>query len=175
MPAVNWVERGRVGDGNSVPRYHIVWGTSRELTRRMIAALREAGATGKPHPAAPPPRHRAGARDGRMAGALAVNEDTGAEVPLHAPVVVLAMGGINGGHAETRQLAPGPPAIPATMLNGAHPYADGAHAPLGGRCAGRAASPTPARCGTTPPAFRTRSRISRGTACPPSPASRRCG
>src|SRR5690554_7153213 len=24
MPAVNWVERGRFGDGNSVPRYHIV-------------------------------------------------------------------------------------------------------------------------------------------------------
>lgn len=42
MPAVNWVERGMNGDGNSVPRYHIVWGTSRELTRRMIAALREA-------------------------------------------------------------------------------------------------------------------------------------
>ncbi|MGE5332903.1 MAG: FAD-dependent oxidoreductase, partial [Nitrospirota bacterium] len=35
MPAVNWVERGMHGDGNSVPRYHIVWGTSRELTRRM--------------------------------------------------------------------------------------------------------------------------------------------
>jgi predicted oxidoreductase len=29
MPAVNWVERGLQGDGNSVPRYHIVWGTSR--------------------------------------------------------------------------------------------------------------------------------------------------
>jgi predicted oxidoreductase len=33
MPAVNWVERGMQGDGNSLPRYHIVWGTSRELTR----------------------------------------------------------------------------------------------------------------------------------------------
>ena len=41
MPAVNWVERGRNGEGNSVPRYHSVWGTSRELTRRMIAALAE--------------------------------------------------------------------------------------------------------------------------------------
>ena len=44
MPAVNWVERGMHGDGNSVPRYHIVWGTSRELTRRMVAALRETAA-----------------------------------------------------------------------------------------------------------------------------------
>jgi len=26
MPAVNWVERGMLGDGNSVPRYHVVWG-----------------------------------------------------------------------------------------------------------------------------------------------------
>jgi predicted oxidoreductase len=33
MPAVNWVERGLHGDGNSLPRYHIVWGTSRALTR----------------------------------------------------------------------------------------------------------------------------------------------
>ena len=40
MPAVNWVERGMQGDGNSVPRYHIIWGTARELTRRMIAAMR---------------------------------------------------------------------------------------------------------------------------------------
>src|SRR5690554_6665698 len=24
LPAVNWVERGRFGDGNSVPRYHVI-------------------------------------------------------------------------------------------------------------------------------------------------------
>lgn len=41
MPAVNWIERGRHGEGNSVPRYHIIWGTARELTRRMIAAMRQ--------------------------------------------------------------------------------------------------------------------------------------
>jgi predicted oxidoreductase len=46
MPAVNWVERGLQGDGNSLPRYHIVWGTSRELTLRMIAALRQADRAG---------------------------------------------------------------------------------------------------------------------------------
>ena len=33
MPAVNWVERGQQGEGNSLPRYHVVWGTSRELVR----------------------------------------------------------------------------------------------------------------------------------------------
>ena len=47
MPAVNWVERGMNGEGNSLPRYHVVWGTSRELTRRMVAALHAAGAGGR--------------------------------------------------------------------------------------------------------------------------------
>ena len=42
MPAVNWVERGMYGEGNSVPRYHVVYGTSRELTRTLIAAMHKA-------------------------------------------------------------------------------------------------------------------------------------
>jgi predicted oxidoreductase len=46
MPAVNWVERGMQGDGNTLPRYHVVWGTSRQLTRRMIEVLQQA-ATGQ--------------------------------------------------------------------------------------------------------------------------------
>ena len=125
MPAVNWVERGRDGEGNSVPRYHIVWGTSRELTRRMIAALREAGAGGKLsllH------RHRVTALEsgnGRVTGVLAIDEATGNEVRIDAPVVVLATGGLNGGHVETRRNWPADRPQPAAMLNGAHPYADG--------------------------------------------------
>src|SRR5690606_22044049 len=47
MPAVNWVERGMYGDGNSLPRYHVVWGTSRELVRCMIAALHAANRDGR--------------------------------------------------------------------------------------------------------------------------------
>ena len=27
FPVPHWVERGEFGDGNSLPRYHIVWGT----------------------------------------------------------------------------------------------------------------------------------------------------
>ena len=125
MPAVNWVERGMNGDGNSVPRYHIVWGTSRELTRRMIAALREAAKIGRLtllH------RHRVFALEhstGQVSGAVAVNEGTGAEVRLTAPVVVLAMGGLNGSHEEARANWPNDRPRPTAMLNGAHPYADG--------------------------------------------------
>ncbi|MBA4343354.1 MAG: FAD-binding dehydrogenase [Methylibium sp.] len=126
MPAVNWVERGMQGDGNSVPRYHVVWGTARELTRRMIAALRAAdGGSGRLtilH------EHRITALDhegGAIAGAIAVHERSGAEVRLSAPVVVLAMGGINGSHEQTRAHWPRHRSMPATMLNGAHPFADG--------------------------------------------------
>lgn len=125
MPAVNWVERGMNGDGNSLPRYHVVWGTSRELTRRMIAALHMAGEGGRLtllH------GHRVSALDhsaGQLAGAVAVNEATGAELHLQAPVVVLAMGGINGSHAEARRNWPKGHPLPASMLNGAHPFADG--------------------------------------------------
>ncbi len=125
MPAVNWVERGRLGDGNSLPRYHIVWGTARELVRRLVAQMHAAAGAGRLtvlH------RHRVTALEhtgGGIAGALAVDEATGADVRLQAPVVVLAMGGINGGHAQTRANWPKDRPLPATLLNGAHPFADG--------------------------------------------------
>jgi predicted oxidoreductase len=124
MPAVNWVERGLYGEGNSLPRYHIVWGTSRELTRRMIAALRTAdgGRLTLLH------GHRVTQLDrsaGKIGGAVAVDERSGAEVRIDAPVVVLAMGGINGNHAEVRANWPKDRPMPAAMLNGAHPFADG--------------------------------------------------
>lgn len=125
MPAVNWVERGRHGDGNSLPRYHVVWGTARALTRRLITLMREADTGGRLtvlH------RHRVTALDhqgGRVCGASGVDEATGREVRLSAPVVVLAMGGINGSHEQVRAHWPRQRPLPAAMLNGAHPYADG--------------------------------------------------
>lgn len=125
MPAVNWVERGLHGEGNSLPRYHVLWGTSRELTRCMIAALRQDGGPRLTllH------RHRVTALErsgGHLSGAVAVDEASGQEVRLSAPVVVLAMGGLNGSHDQVRANWPPERPRPATMLNGAHPYADGA-------------------------------------------------
>jgi hypothetical protein len=125
MPAVNWVERGMQGNGNSVPRYHIVWGTSRRLATRMIELVLEAGGAGRLTLLT---EHRVTALEssaGQVSGAVAVNEANGAEVRLSAPVVVLAMGGINGSHEETRANWPAHRPMPATMLNGAHPFADG--------------------------------------------------
>jgi len=125
MPAVNLVERGRHGDGNSVARYHIVWGTSRHMTLTLIAALREAGNDGRLtllH------RHRVldlETEGGRPVGARVMDESAGRELRLGASTVVLAMGGINGSHEEARRNWPKERPLPATMLNGAHPFADG--------------------------------------------------
>ena len=138
MPAVNWVERGRFGDGNSLPRYHIVWGTARELVRCLVAALHQAD---KQQRLTLLHRHRVDALDhagGRVSGALGVDEDSGREVRLSAPVVVLATGGLNGSHEQCRAHWPRHRPRPAAMLNGAHPYADGrlhdfTCAQLGGR------------------------------------------
>ena len=125
MPAVNWVERGLYGGGNSVPRYHVVWGTSRELTRCMIAAMKGADPGGRLQVLS---RHRVTNLErtgGALSGAVMVNEATGAEVRVQAPVVVLAMGGLNGSHAEVVANWPANRPRPAAMLNGAHPFADG--------------------------------------------------
>lgn len=125
MPAVNWVERGLQGDGNSLPRYHIVWGTSQFMTRRLVEAMRAADRGGKLkilH------RHRIAGIDhsaGVVSGAVAIDEERGAETRIVAPLVVLAMGGINGSQEQVRaNWVKGRP-MPSEMLNGAHPYADG--------------------------------------------------
>jgi predicted oxidoreductase len=125
LPAVNWVERGRYGEGNSLPRYHIVWGTARELVSRLGEAMRRAGAGGR---LSVLHRHRIVALDregGRVAGAIAIDETSGTERRLRADAVVLAMGGLNGSHDEVRRNWPRGTPMPARMLNGAHPYADG--------------------------------------------------
>lgn len=125
LPAVNWVERGRFGDGNSVPRYHVIWGTSRELVRTLIAALRRESGRDQLtllH------QHRVtelAQQAGQVSGALAINETSGESVRLNASTVVIATGGINGSHQECRKNWPVDRPQPTTMLNGAHPYADG--------------------------------------------------
>lgn len=125
MPAVNLVERGMNGDGNSVARYHIVWGTSRELVRVMIAALKQANKEGRLTLLHQHTITSVDYTDGKVVGAFAIDDKTGADVYFQSPTVVLAMGGINGSHAECRANWPKDRAIPETMLNGAHPFADG--------------------------------------------------
>lgn len=125
MPAVNWVERGLHGNGNRLPRYHIVWGTSRHLTDTVIATVRQAAAPGlrllHQHRVTDLTTHQ-----GRVNGARAIDETTGAERVFEADQVVVATGGLNGSLEQVRRHWPADRPQPREMLNGAHPFADGA-------------------------------------------------
>jgi predicted oxidoreductase len=126
MPAVNWVERGSAVKGNSVPRYHLLWGTGLELVETLIERLQHHANRNRLtllH------RHRAVGLDGSggaVTGCRGVDESTGAEFVVSAERTIVATGGINGAVEQVRQHWPsrwGPP--PEVILNGAHPFSDG--------------------------------------------------
>ncbi len=124
-PAVNWVERGLNGDGNSVPRYHVVWGTSLELTKVMIAALHKANTENRLTLLHEHSIEELITENGRVIGAIGKDDNSNEAVRFQAQSVVLATGGINGSHKEVRANWPEDRAMPEAMLNGAHPFADG--------------------------------------------------
>jgi uncharacterized protein len=124
FPVVNWAERGVYGDGNSVPRFHLTWGTGKALVDAMWTALQ-----GRPGLEVRF-RHRVRGlmmRRGRVAGARIVDESDGSAYELEADHVVIASGGIGGNLDLVRKNWPsdlgGPP---KEILMGSHYYADGA-------------------------------------------------
>src|SRR5690625_6386663 len=126
MPAVNWAERGRHGEGNSLPRYHLLWGTARHMVDRLTSALQGPELAGRVRILH---GHRATGieqTDGRISAVVAVDERDQTETRLDAGVVVVASGGINGSLAQVRKHWPTDRPQPAELLNGAHPHADGA-------------------------------------------------
>ena len=122
MPAVNWVERGDFVPGNSVPRYHILWGTGHGLVQRFVDLLAA-------HPSRDKLHHVFGCKvedlieeDGRIAGCRGRIEATGEEYEFRGGETVVATGGINGNLHKVRENWP---AAPAELLNGSHPFCDG--------------------------------------------------
>jgi hypothetical protein len=126
MPMPLWVERGLHAPGNSVPRWHIVWGTGHELQTVL-----------NNHLLARPNRERLELRfehcvdslivtNGRVTGCRGRLEDQDTEFDATAENVIIASGGINGDLGRVRQhwhadwSRP-----PQTLLNGSHKYADG--------------------------------------------------
>ena len=96
MPMPLWVERGLHTPGNSVPRWHIVWGTGHELAvvlnRRLLS-----------HPRSELLELRFGHRvesldvtNGRVTGCRGELEGTGQQFEATGESVVIAAGGING-------------------------------------------------------------------------------
>jgi hypothetical protein len=127
LPVVNWAERGLQIAHNTIPRWHITWGTGWEIIDRCLKAL-----------AAHPRRanlevwfdHEVSGFDvqnGRAVGVYGKRMRDGGEYRVQAPHVVIASGGMCGGDlskVKANWYAPwGTP--PATLLNGAHRYGDG--------------------------------------------------
>lgn len=126
IPAVQWVERGWMTRGNTLPRYHVLWGTSRHMVLTLIEALKQ-------HPNRDLltllARHRV---DGLLSnsdgveGCHGMDERLERPFELRADAVVVATGGITGDLQRVRQHWPqGWGQAPATLLNGSHPHADG--------------------------------------------------
>jgi predicted oxidoreductase len=120
------VERGSSIQGNSVPRYHLLWGTGLELVENLIGRLLRHPRRGRLtllH------RHRVTALElsgGAVQGCRGLNQTTGAEFAVRADRTVVATGGINGTVEQVRRHWPaGWPPAPAVVFNGAHPYSNG--------------------------------------------------
>jgi uncharacterized protein len=124
LPQPQWPERR----GNSVPRWHIVWGTGQRLADRLIAALHEAAALpGRKFAVRFSQRvERLLIEDERVAGVSGIREDDGAPFEIRGAAVLVAAGGMTGDSDLVRRQWPEQMgAAPQSLLIGAHRYADG--------------------------------------------------
>ncbi len=142
VPTVGWAERGDLrasGHGNSVPRFHVAWGTGTGVVKPFADSALAAAATGRVrfhH------RHRvdeliieAGAATGVRGTVLAADDSPrGApssrealgEFEIRGQAVILTTGGIGGDHEIVRRYWParmGTP--PREMITGVPAYVDG--------------------------------------------------
>ncbi|WP_055590964.1 FAD-binding dehydrogenase [Peterkaempfera griseoplana] len=142
FPVVGWAERGGytgTGHGNSVPRFHIVWGTGPGVVEPFARRVREAAARGTVQLRF---RHRVtgltrtrGVVDGVRGEVLAPSgaergtassREVVGDFQLRAQAVVVTSGGIGGNHDLVRAQWPerlGSP--PARMLSGVPAHVDG--------------------------------------------------
>ncbi|KAA9135034.1 FAD-binding dehydrogenase [Microbacterium caowuchunii] len=143
FPVVGWAERGgytATGPGNSVPRFHIVWGTGPGVVAPFQAAVDEGEGLGH---ITILPRHRVRAltmQDGVVVGAegevlaaddavrgAAGTQEVVGDFRIHAGATIVTSGGIGGNHDLVRARWPerlGAP--PERMLTGVPAYVDGA-------------------------------------------------
>lgn len=143
FPVVGWAERGGAGGGghgNSVPRFHITWGTGTGVVAPFVKLMTDYAASGRLRLAF---RHRATAlitSDGAVTGVRGdiLQGDTAPRGKSTSRVVegqfehtaeatILTTGGIGGNHETVRQHWPadrlGQP--PAKMVAGVPDYVDG--------------------------------------------------
>jgi hypothetical protein len=142
FPVVGWAERGdgtSGGHGNSVPRFHIPWGTGTGVVAPFEQRVREHLAAGR---VIYRPRHRVdelvrtgpavtGVRGSVLADddaprGVATNRDVVGDFEFGARAVVVSSGGIGGDHDLVRANWPERLGTPPTdMLTGVPAYVDG--------------------------------------------------
>ncbi|VAW05199.1 Fumarate/succinate/L-aspartate dehydrogenases, partial [hydrothermal vent metagenome] len=126
LPAVQWVERGLFQPGNSVPRYHILYGTARYLMTRLISRLERAAKNGHLTLLFNHKARKFITDAGAVSGIEGDDVKSGRPFSLMAGTIIIATGGIGGNHDKVRQNWPVDwPKAPDRMLNGCHPSADG--------------------------------------------------
>lgn len=131
LPLPLWVERGLHGEGNSVPRWHVAWGTGQGLTERLIDRL--LGHRNRNLLTLAFHHKVTGliSGNGRVTGAEGLIEGGGGgddKIPFMAEAsdIVVATGGINGALDRVRSNWPqNLGRAPRWLLNGSHRYADG--------------------------------------------------
>jgi predicted oxidoreductase len=154
FPLVGWAERGGYladGHGNSVPRFHVTWGTGPAVVAPFERRVREAEAAGRVGFRF---RHRVdeltvtgGTVDG-VRGAVLEPSDAArgtrssrteaGQFELHAPVVIVCSGGIGGNFDLIRENWPprlGAP--PERMISGVPEHVDGRMLAIAERAGGR--------------------------------------
>jgi uncharacterized protein len=143
FPAVGWAERGAAGaggPGNSVPRFHVTWGTGPAVLEPFIRRVREHERSGR---IAFRFRHRVReliVSDDVVHGVtgdilehtdaargVASSRTVTGEFTLHADAVVVTSGGMGGNHELVRRYWPVSRlgAVPDFMLCGVPAYVDG--------------------------------------------------
>jgi len=125
LPAVNWVERGMYVPGNSVPRYHILWGASLRLVTQLVDAL--SPFEGKQLTYFFDTKAEQFIRSNeQIVGCLVSAKTSDIQTEYYADKVVIACGGFTGDLDKVREVWPKDwKSPPEDLLNGAHPSNDG--------------------------------------------------
>lgn len=126
LAMVNWPERGLFRPGNSVPRWHIAWGTGDGLMKALISHLERHSHRDKLTLRFYHYVNGFISTQGRIAGCNGIDEETGRAFEVESDNVIVAAGGICGNLDRVRKEWYKPwGKAPEKMLTGSHKYANG--------------------------------------------------